>query len=164
LYTCARASARFWSRMRRKPWRQSLRLTIGPQGDRLSSFQVNQHGTIDLPLPVGPVVDAEPLGCGKAWRARSWAASRTVRRAHRVATPGKRSVNTRRGRPRWRRKTSGRGAATRHDTSDVEVVVRPRVKRIPAHVRQELDRLKALYDGFHDRELAHPVHQVRCVD
>jgi hypothetical protein len=63
-------------RMRLKSLRQGLRLTIGPQGDRLSSFQVNQHGTIDLPLPIGPVVDSEHLGCGKAWRARSRASVR----------------------------------------------------------------------------------------
>jgi transposase InsO family protein len=37
---------------------------------------------------------------------------------------------------------------------DVEVVVRERTTRIPDPVRQELDRLKALYDGFHYRELA----------
>jgi transposase InsO family protein len=37
---------------------------------------------------------------------------------------------------------------------DVEVVVRTRMRRIPDAVRQELDRLKALYDGFHYRELA----------
>jgi transposase len=37
---------------------------------------------------------------------------------------------------------------------DVEVVVRGRVKRIPDPVRQELERLKALYEGFHYRELA----------
>jgi transposase InsO family protein len=36
----------------------------------------------------------------------------------------------------------------------VEVVVRGRAKRIPETIRQELDRLKALYDGFHYRELA----------
>ena len=37
---------------------------------------------------------------------------------------------------------------------DVEVIVRARVPRVPEAVRQELDRLKALYDGFHYRELA----------
>jgi hypothetical protein len=37
---------------------------------------------------------------------------------------------------------------------DVEVVVRARMKRIPDAVRQELERLQALYDGFHYRELA----------
>jgi hypothetical protein len=37
---------------------------------------------------------------------------------------------------------------------NVEVVVLPRTTRIPDAVRQELDRLKALYDGFHYRELA----------
>jgi Winged helix-turn helix len=36
----------------------------------------------------------------------------------------------------------------------VEVVTRERAKRIPDAVRQEIDRLKALYDGFHYRELA----------
>jgi transposase InsO family protein/transposase len=36
----------------------------------------------------------------------------------------------------------------------VEVMVRGRAARIPDPVRQELDRLKALYDGFHYRELA----------
>jgi hypothetical protein len=36
----------------------------------------------------------------------------------------------------------------------VEVVVRGRAARIPDPVRQEIDRLKALYDGFHYRELA----------
>lgn len=38
--------------------------------------------------------------------------------------------------------------------SYVEVVIRERAKRIPDAVRQEVDRLKALYDGFHYRELA----------
>jgi hypothetical protein len=38
--------------------------------------------------------------------------------------------------------------------ADVEVVPRRRASPIPAAVRQELDRLKALYDGFHYRELA----------
>jgi transposase len=37
---------------------------------------------------------------------------------------------------------------------DVEVVIRGRPKRISEAVRQEIDRLKALYDGFHYRELA----------
>ena len=37
---------------------------------------------------------------------------------------------------------------------DVEVVVQRRTTQIPDHVRHELDRLKALYDGFHYRELA----------
>ena len=36
----------------------------------------------------------------------------------------------------------------------VEVVIRERATRIPDAVRQEVDRLKALYDGFHYRELA----------
>jgi transposase len=36
----------------------------------------------------------------------------------------------------------------------VEVVIRGRTTRIPEAVRQEIDRLKALYDGFHYRELA----------
>jgi transposase InsO family protein/transposase len=37
---------------------------------------------------------------------------------------------------------------------NVEVVVRARTTRVPDAIRQELDRLKALYDGFHYRELA----------
>jgi transposase InsO family protein len=37
---------------------------------------------------------------------------------------------------------------------DVEVTVRARVPRVPEVVRQEIDRLKALYNGFHYRELA----------
>src|SRR5262245_52985116 len=37
---------------------------------------------------------------------------------------------------------------------NVEVGVRGRTTRIPDAVRQEIDRLKALYDGFHYRELA----------
>ena len=37
---------------------------------------------------------------------------------------------------------------------NVEVVVRERTTRIPDAVRQEIDRLKALDDGFHYRELA----------
>src|SRR5262245_37295696 len=37
---------------------------------------------------------------------------------------------------------------------DIEVVVRPRTSSVPDAIRRELDRLKALYDGFHDRELA----------
>jgi hypothetical protein len=37
---------------------------------------------------------------------------------------------------------------------DVEVTVRARVPRVPEVVRQEIDRLKALYEGFHYRELA----------
>src|SRR3989442_15550772 len=37
---------------------------------------------------------------------------------------------------------------------NIEVVIRERTTRIPEAVRQELDRLKALYDGFHYRELA----------
>jgi hypothetical protein len=38
--------------------------------------------------------------------------------------------------------------------SDAEVIIRERATRIPDAVRQEVDRLKALYDGFHYRELA----------
>ena len=38
--------------------------------------------------------------------------------------------------------------------SDVEVIIRERAMRIPDAVRQEIDRLKALYPGFHYRELA----------
>ena len=38
--------------------------------------------------------------------------------------------------------------------SNVEVVIRERATRIPDAVRQEIERLKALYDGFHYRELA----------
>jgi transposase InsO family protein len=37
---------------------------------------------------------------------------------------------------------------------DVEVIHRRRASPIPEAVRQEIDRLKALYDGFHYRELA----------
>ena len=37
---------------------------------------------------------------------------------------------------------------------NVEVRVRARALRVPEAVRQELDRLKALYDGFRYRELA----------
>ena len=37
---------------------------------------------------------------------------------------------------------------------DVEVTVRARAPRVPEVVRQEIDRLKARYDGFHYRELA----------
>jgi hypothetical protein len=37
---------------------------------------------------------------------------------------------------------------------DVAVTVRARGPRVPEVVRQEMDRLKALYDGFHSRELA----------
>jgi transposase InsO family protein len=36
---------------------------------------------------------------------------------------------------------------------DVEVVVRARTTQIPEAVRREIERLKALYDGFHYREL-----------
>jgi hypothetical protein len=38
--------------------------------------------------------------------------------------------------------------------ADVEVVHRKRTSPIPEAVRQEVDRLKTLYDGFHYRELA----------
>jgi transposase InsO family protein len=38
--------------------------------------------------------------------------------------------------------------------ADVEVVPRRRASPVPDTVRQEIDRLKALYDGFHYRELA----------
>jgi hypothetical protein len=38
--------------------------------------------------------------------------------------------------------------------ADVEVVHRKRASPVPDAVRQEVDRLKALYDGFHYRELA----------
>jgi transposase len=38
--------------------------------------------------------------------------------------------------------------------ADVEVVHRRRASPVPEAVRQELDRLKVLYDGFHYRELA----------
>jgi hypothetical protein len=38
--------------------------------------------------------------------------------------------------------------------ADIEVVHRRRASPIPEAVRQEIDRLKALYDGFHYRELA----------
>jgi Putative ATPase subunit of terminase (gpP-like) len=37
---------------------------------------------------------------------------------------------------------------------DGEVSVRPRAPRVPEAVRQEMDRLKAVYDGFRYRELA----------
>jgi hypothetical protein len=37
---------------------------------------------------------------------------------------------------------------------DVEVVVRARATQIPEAVRREIERLKALYDRFHYRELA----------
>jgi transposase InsO family protein len=38
--------------------------------------------------------------------------------------------------------------------ADVEIVPRRRTSPIPEAVRQEIDRLKALYDGFHYREVA----------
>ncbi len=38
--------------------------------------------------------------------------------------------------------------------ADVEVVHRKRASPIPDAVRQEIDRLKTLYDGFHYREVA----------
>jgi len=37
---------------------------------------------------------------------------------------------------------------------DVEVVQRGRASTVPDDVREEINRLKALYSGFHDRELA----------
>jgi Winged helix-turn helix len=37
---------------------------------------------------------------------------------------------------------------------DVEIVRRGRASMVPANVREEIDRLKALYHGFHYRELA----------
>src|SRR5687768_8172124 len=37
---------------------------------------------------------------------------------------------------------------------DVEVVKRGRARRVPERIRQEIHRLKALYGGFHYRELA----------
>ena len=37
---------------------------------------------------------------------------------------------------------------------NIAVVVQGRTRRIPETLRQEIDRLKALYDGFHYRELA----------
>ena len=37
---------------------------------------------------------------------------------------------------------------------NVEVIIQGRMTRIPDPVRREIDRLKALYDGFHYRELA----------
>src|SRR5919108_1221395 len=40
-------------------------------------------------------------------------------------------------------------------SADVEVVHRRRASPVPEAVRQELDRLKSLSDGFHYRELAH---------
>jgi hypothetical protein len=39
--------------------------------------------------------------------------------------------------------------------ADVAVVHRRRARPVPEAVRQELDRLKAWYNGFHYRELAH---------
>ena len=36
--------------------------------------------------------------------------------------------------------------------ADVEVVPRKRISPVPEAVRQEIDRLTALYDRFHDRE------------
>ena len=51
---------------------------------------------------------------------------------------------------RWFRRRGMLGLLPDH----VEVVVRGRTKRIPETIRQELDRLKALHEGFHDRELA----------
>jgi transposase len=38
--------------------------------------------------------------------------------------------------------------------NDVEVRGRERTTRVPDAIRQELDRLKTLYNGFHHRELA----------
>ena len=38
--------------------------------------------------------------------------------------------------------------------ADVEVVPRKRTSPVPEAVRQEIDRLKTLYDGFYYRELA----------
>jgi len=38
--------------------------------------------------------------------------------------------------------------------ADVEIVPRRRASPVPEAVRQEIDRLKAFSDGFHDRELA----------
>jgi transposase InsO family protein/transposase len=38
--------------------------------------------------------------------------------------------------------------------ANVEVTLRGRTPQVPEAVRQEVDRLKALYDGFHYRELA----------
>jgi hypothetical protein len=38
--------------------------------------------------------------------------------------------------------------------ANLEVTPQGRIKRVPDAVRQEIDRLKALYAGFHYRELA----------
>jgi hypothetical protein len=48
---------------------------------------------------------------------------------------------------------------------DVEVTVRARAPRVPEVVRQEIARLKALYDGFHYREAGtHPIHHVWSIN
>jgi len=44
-----------------QPLRQGLGLTIGPQGDRLPAFQIDQHGPIGLAFPQGEIVHAQDL-------------------------------------------------------------------------------------------------------
>jgi hypothetical protein len=43
------------------PQGDGLRLTIGPEGERSMPLEINQHRSIDLTFPNGPVVDAEHL-------------------------------------------------------------------------------------------------------
>src|SRR2546423_13896303 len=43
---------------------------------------------------------------------------------------------------------------------NVEVIQRGRANAVPDDVREEIDRLKALYSGFHDRVLA----RIRCCE
>jgi len=69
-----------------------------------------------------------------------------AQRAHETATP----PETVRPLPRRCRAPGSRGLLP----GDVEVVRRSRAGPVPDEVREEIDRLKALYSGFHYRELA----------
>ena len=49
-----------------EPEGEGLGLPIGQEGQRSPPFEIDQHGPIGLALAIGPIVDAEHLGCGQS--------------------------------------------------------------------------------------------------
>jgi len=46
-----------------QPERHGLGLTIRQEGERSPPFEIDQHGPLGLALAIGPIVDAEHVGC-----------------------------------------------------------------------------------------------------
>jgi hypothetical protein len=53
------------------PEGQGLGLTVGPEGQRSSPLEIDQHGPIGLAFAIRSIVNAEHVGGGHAWQGQT---------------------------------------------------------------------------------------------